>query len=306
MAFLIFSGATSLTAPEIAVALHIQCGRELPRNGTEIIINYGAGNFNVPTGTRKVINHPQYMKNKLSMLQHLKNIDRVSIPKFCTPDRLNQAIRDGTLKFPIIGRTTMHQAGGGFWLCLSKRVADWAIEHGASYFQQWKDIKTEYRVHVFGNEDLGVYKKVLRQNPKDDFCRMVTEEVLGEREGLRAEDINHIIKKAVKHFVNPDFNIRSLHRGWKFVKDENPPRNLVTMAINAVKSTKLDFAAVDMMLLEDNTAEVIELNTGPGMDVGGPIFNKYVEKFRIEVTKPLPQPKRILTTRGTRLRKRIL
>jgi len=289
MAFLIFSGPTSITAPEIATALRINCGRTLPNTAPDVIINYGAGTFTVPRGTRRVINHPQYLRNKYSMLEHLNNCRNVTIPPFCKVEQIGREI-GRSLNFPIIGRTNMHQAGGGYWLCLSQRTVDWARNHGANYFQQWKDIKTEYRVHVFGNRAIGVYKKVLRENPKDDFCRLIAKEICeeGNYNGVNEQTVKDILKKGVKHCTNPDFNIRSLHRGWRFQRDTNAPNVVTNMAIAAVNHSGLDFAAVDMMLLDNNTAAVIELNTGPGMDVGGEAFNAYIACFRTALTTPAP------------------
>ena len=286
MAFLLFSNATSITGPQIAAELRINCGRNLPRQAPDIIINYGAGSFTVPIRTRTIINHPRHMKNKLEMLRLMDGLAAVNVPKFVNAHDVHNALRRNILKDPIIGRTNMHQAGGGYWLCLANRVVDWALQRGAQYFQQWVDIKNEYRVHVFNGDAIIVHKKILRTDPKDEFCINLAREIREERNDIPLQDIISILKTAMKHVTNPDFNIRSLHRGWKFVRDNNPPNSIIRMAIASVNASGLDFGAVDMMQLNNNSASFIELNTGPGLDVGGGAFNAYIARFRTLLNNP--------------------
>jgi hypothetical protein len=252
------------------------------------------------------------MKNKLDMLKLMDETRNIKVPHFVPAQDVKTALRRNRLNYPIIGRTNMHQAGGGYWLCNSERVVDWALERGAHYFQQWVDIKNEYRVHVFNGEALLIYKKVLRTNPKDEFCDNLAREIIEERNDLSLDDTVMILRKAMRHVTNPDFNIRSLHRGWRFTRDNNSPNSIVQMAIASVNASGLNFGAVDMMQLNNNSAAFIELNTGPGLDVGGGAFNAYIAKFREIINNPRRNttaftinPRARVTNRtGGRLRRR--
>jgi hypothetical protein len=235
------------------------------------------------------------------MLSHLSNFNSINIPVFVPANQVRDALRTGRLRFPIVGRSLQHQAGSGYWLCLSNRVVEWALRSGASYFQQWEDIDKEYRVHVFRNQALGCYKKVLRENPVDDLGRTIAREIIDDVPNLNEEQIMKVVKKTARHMTNPDFNIRSLHRGWRFSAVDPPPTAVVNMAIAAVRESGLDFGAVDMMRLDDSTVKFIELNTGPGMDVGSRIFNNYVSSFQRVINNPTPQ----IITRQRQRRRRV-
>ena len=299
MAFMLYSGATSLTAPELAAKLKINCGRRLPTIPPDVIINYGAGSYIVPLKTKRFINHPKYIVNKLGMLD-LLNKD-IPIPSFCRAADVKKHLESGKIKYPIIGRTMMHQAGSGFFLCLSDQVVDYALRAGAAYFQQWENILQEYRVHVFQGKPIGAYKKVIRNNPKEEFCNLIIKEIYDDDFNLSPDDIRLVLQKALRHFSLPDFNIRSLHRGWRFTYVEDPPQDIINVAIKATNKSGLDFGAVDMMLTQDG-AKFIELNTGPGLEVNGTMFNSYVSNFAKIITE-LPK-ERTKTLLKAKLRKK--
>lgn len=126
--------------------------------------------------------------------------------------------------FPILGRNARHARGTDIKLCLQKR--DYARPR--DFYTQYIPTKREFRVHVVGNEVVRVQGKYL------DFP---------ER------------KKAW---------IRNYESGYRF---RNPRLRLhserLQAAVTAVSAIGLDFGAVDLIIGDDNSTYILEVNTAP-------------------------------------------
>lgn len=277
--FLLYSSHTSLTAPRLAQELNIPCGTS-PR-AANLIIAYGAGSgWTVPAGAH-VINHPNSIRNKLQTLDVLKRAN-VDVAPFAAAAGVREALRRGTLSYPIIGRRMVHQSGSGFFLCMNDLDLAIALNQGAAYFQNKENISVEYRVHVLGNTAPVVYKKELRGNPATDLIREVTEETVQiyPRAGVNTDAFQWALRRMTKRMTLPDLQIRSTSRGWYFRQISAPESLVTTRALAAIRAMGMDFGAVDVMKLINNRVKVIEINSGPGMDIGGLTFRTYVSKFR--------------------------
>ena len=93
--------------------------------------------------------------------------------------------------------------------------------------------RDEYRVHIFQGEAIDIQQK------RKSFSR-------------------HTISNGIRNHAS----------GWVYTRDNcNPPSELVTASIEAVKLLGLDFGAVDIgHRIRDNKFFVFEINTAPGLE----------------------------------------
>jgi glutathione synthase/RimK-type ligase-like ATP-grasp enzyme len=295
-----YSGATDITGKALAEALECEGGRNKPSN-KDIIIGWGTKtDRDVDLGRAKVLNHPNVIKlnrNKLSTLNLLysdRNLKPSISPYFMAND-ISAAIRSqGQNIFPLIGRSKYHQGGKGLWLCLTKDHVEQAKTAGAEYFQKYIDIKTEYRLHIFGENIIYAQKKV--ENPSIEGWTNQKKEKINDyaeknNATLDGTTVDFVISIFAKEAVLPDRIVRSNKRGWKFssVALSSLPSSLKDVAIKSLKCIGLDFGAVDCAIDNSNTPFIIEVNTGPGLQ--GTSFSKYVEAFRNAIAEfQRPEP----------------
>lgn len=135
-------------------------------------------------------------------------------------------------EYPCIARTRKHLKGKGFWYCKNPLQMGLAIIKGARYFSSLYPKFNEYRVHVGHGMVLLVSKKV------------------GDKE---------------KHLI---WNYNNGFR-YKTVRWNDYRKDVVKLAIEAVKIAGLDFGAVDIMtdpiLPSLPPAVVLEINTAPAL-----------------------------------------
>jgi len=307
-----YSGATDITGRALGEALNILGVREKPTPAAnDITICWGVKTDRDHTLAGKILNHPNAIRKNRNKLEALKlmaadtNLTS-SIAKFVASGAIQTEINANRMHYPIVGRKSHHQGGKGFWLCLNKGHVDAAIADGADYFQQFINIVTEYRVHVFCGEVIYAVKKVENVN-EDSWTAYrrdkITDYAQKNNISINNDTVNHVLKIMFKEAQLPNRLIRSNHQGWKFssVSIANLPAALKNAAIRAVKTVGLDFAAVDCALDEANHPWIIECNSGPGLD--GTTLEKYVEAFRnkiIAMETPVAKPAPRETTAGNK------
>ena len=171
-----YSGPTDITGKALAESLEMEGGKTKPTDA-DIVICWGCKTTNdVNFRNEKVINHPNNIRdnrNKWKTLQKLMLDDNMSnkVAIACTSDNVLQYISSERIKLPLIGRTNMHQSGKGFWLCPTVTLVKDAISKGAQYFQEFIDIDTEYRLHVFDSEIIYAQKKVTSENSTVEWIK---------------------------------------------------------------------------------------------------------------------------------------
>lgn len=287
-----FSGATDVTGQALADALGLTGTKSKPRsirNG-DIIVGWGAKtDAAVRLDNATVLNHPDKIRanrNKVHTLGSLygNRATKSAIAAFCTANEVMDLIdrRRSDVKLPLVGRTNFHQGGKGFWLCMNKQHVTKAISDGAQYFQNYIDIKDEYRLHVAFGSVIYAVKKV--ENPTDaGWIAQRKEKVLEyaqkSNRNMDESTMDYILGLLVKEAVLPDRIVRSNKRGWKFsgVQLNNVSDALKTMAVKSVEVIGLDFGAVDCAIGLDNNPYLIEINSGPGLQ--GTALQKYVVAF---------------------------
>jgi len=288
--YIFYSGATDVTGKKLQETLDIVGGSVVPKTDKRVIIGWGAktkDSLHFKAGVT-VLNHPDRIRdnrNKLRTLETLKKA-KVAVADFADADKVKDALKKGTLSFPLIGRTKFHQGGKEFWLCLTQGQLDDAKTKGAQYFQGYIPIKDEYRLHIFGDSLLYAAKKVQRDNMAEAF-----EEQFGEKIGNAAEKGKKELDKNTMKFVlgqvankvqpSADMIIRSNTRGWKFSHVKTVPNGLLEEAKKALKAVGLDFGGVDCCVDEDGKIWIIEINSGPGLE--GSTFEVYVKAFKDKI-----------------------
>jgi glutathione synthase/RimK-type ligase-like ATP-grasp enzyme len=306
-----YSGATDKTGKALVDALKISGGTEKP-TGMEVIIGWGTKTSKdvAPlTGTKVILNHPNQVRrnrNKYSALMAM-SAAKIAVADFVSAGGVLDALnnKDGKIKLPLVGRSSFHQGGQDFWLCLTKNHVAMAIQNGADYFQNFIDIKDEYRLHIMDGQLIYAQKKTIRDNMAEAFIEQTIDNVknAAERKGTKLDDATlklaaeQLSKKQQGH---ADMIIRSNTRGYRFVsvKEGSVNKDLLIEAKGALNALELQFGAVDCCIDTEGKAWVIEVNTGPGLD--GASFDVYKAKFAELLDKALNPPKKVIVKTGVK------
>lgn len=295
-----YSSATDITGQALAEALEgVSGSRSKPARLTagDIVIGWGAktdADVSFGNGVH-VLNHPNKIKANRDKLEALTKMAgnrnlAASIAKFCAANIVIRELdrRSATIKLPVVGRTKYHQGGTGFWLCLTKQHIQKAIDDGAAYFQNYIDIKDEYRLHVaFGNVIYAVKK--LENATEAGWTNQRKEKIAdyNQKNNWNLDDntIDRVLALLYKEASLPDRIVRSNKRGWKFssVRLENVTTPMKNAAKKAVEVMELDFGAVDCAIGNDDNPYIIEINSGPGLQ--GTARDKYIEAFRAKISE---------------------
>jgi glutathione synthase/RimK-type ligase-like ATP-grasp enzyme len=208
----------------VNLAFHLQnCegGYEIPED-CNFLVNYGRGNM--PNADL----NPHLIGNKLTQLKVFRD-NGLQIPDFY-PINWNVSRH---YHYPLIARKYFHTKGKdaiflktrGSW---RKRLRRVATRH---YFVKYIPKAEEFRVHVCGEEVIGISTKV----PFED-------------------EVQHP-------------HIWSRDRGWGQV-DYNGPHaeKLCELGVKALKALKYDFGAVDIFLGKDGKFYLLEVNSAPRLN----------------------------------------
>lgn len=286
-AYIWYSGATDVTGQNLAKELGIDSGRNKPKN-KRIVIGWGAKTDKDIVGTGLantiVLNHPNYIKNnrnKLTTLSCLKK-EGITVADFAKAEDIMHVLATANHIFlPLVGRTKYHQGGKGFWLCLTKAHVENAIKEGAQYFQNYIDIKDEYRLHIFDGKPIYAVKKVKRNNMEEAFINQHAEKIQNvankNDKKLDKDTMSYVLGRLAKENKNADMIVRSNNKGWKFSHIKGVDKDMESLAIKALKAVNLDFGAVDCCMDANSKPWIIEINSGPGLQ--GSTLKTWVEVF---------------------------
>ena len=153
---------------------------------------------------------------------------------------------------PVIGRTSYHRKGRGFWFCKTSRDLQRATDAGATHFLEFIPQTREYRVHTF-------IKARHREIPSKE----------------RTADHYVSIKVSEKVWqgdTQPDPNEPQKNHefGWTFLGQQNRRAEELDVvryaAKQAIASLGMDFGAVDVMYkLRTKQPFVLEVNSTPSL-----------------------------------------
>lgn len=136
-------------------------------------------------------------------------------------------------KFPALARKLHGYGGTDIVPVFQPDEIPWRIKAGWTWFSSYIPVAEEYRVWVFQDEVLDVYRKVM---------------------------------------VRPDefkFIGRNFRNGFDFELCQTPPADASHVGELVLKSLKYDFAAIDMLRGTDGLIYVLETNSAPGVIKSG-------------------------------------
>lgn len=218
--------------------------RYKPKPG-DTIINWGCGEGFPQNllGVCRVLNNPAAVAvatNKLKFFRHV-GTEKVSVVNWYT-DR--DVARELTTTGEVIVCRTKLQGSSGEGIVLAT-TPDEVV--AAPLYTVYKKKKSEWRVHISGEEVIFIQEKVRKKDVPD-------------------EEVNWLIRNHSNGFVFAH-------------KDRNPPACVVEQAGAAVAALGLDFGAVDVIFnSHENKAYVLEVNCAPGLE--GETLERYAQSFK--------------------------
>lgn len=300
--FIWYSGATDMTGKTLADKLGIDGDRTKPK-GKKLVIGWGTKtkeDTTLPAGML-VLNHPNRIRSNRNKFTTLRTLGPKMTAAFVDANAVLTSLADAksVINLPLVGRTNYHQGGKGFWICLTLSHVRNAIDEGAQYFQNYIDIKDEYRLHVFGDKVIYAQKKVKRTNLEEAYVAQRVEKITNiankNDKKLDKNTLDYALGRLAKEHSAVDMIVRSNRKGWKFSHVKSVDKVMEKQAIDALKAVGLDFGAVDCCLDTDGKPWVIEINSGPGLD--GSTLATYVDVFEAKLKELMTPPAPVRETR---------
>lgn len=165
----------------------------------------------------------------------------VNTPTLYTKAEAFDAVEDT----PIIGRTSYHQEGSGFFFCETREQVRNAISNGATHFLEYIEDAREFRVHIVNGYSIKISEKHKRFDADAD------------------------------EFVEDS---------WTYPRKFKRKISLRKVAKEATDSLGLDFGAVDILYKKIDgqpTFFVLEVNTCPCLtDGNSDTLERYVRAFQ--------------------------
>lgn len=189
-----------------------------------------------------ILNKPIAVENAVNKERALTILKAKDIPTpLVSESEARTAILSGS---KIVGRTTYHSKGRGFYMCATVASIDRAKRLGATHFLTYIDDALEFRVHIIKGKSIKVSQKVFP-------------------EGLEANRRNHRFGAT-----------------FEYPHDFSHKKTLRRIAKEAVEALELDFGAVDLLYTEEGGFYVLEVNTAACLtDETSDTLDRYVTEF---------------------------
>lgn len=162
----------------------------------------------------------------------------------------SQDIAQGDL--PVIGRTSYHHKGEGFWFCKTSRDLQRAAKGGATHFLEFVPRTREYRVHAFIKER---HRELPgKEREADHYASVKISEKVWQGKGE----------------PNPNEPQKNHEFGWTFLGQQKRRAEELDVvryaAKQAIAALGMDFGAVDVMYkLRTKEPFVLEVNSTPSL-----------------------------------------
>ena len=206
------------------------------------VINWGSADVPAWSHRCRMLNHPDYVKLascKLSFFETmgLQNVD-LTPPWTIDREEAQEWLDDDKV---VVERHVLNGHGG---IGIRIRNPGDELRHAPLYVQYIKKA-SEYRVHMFGGQEIDIQRKV-------------------KREG--AEPV--------------DWHVRNLDNGFVYQRwGIEPNAQILEAAEKAMEASGLLFGGVDVVWNERHQrAYVLEINTAPGLE--GQTVDSYASAFR--------------------------
>jgi len=153
---------------------------------------------------------------------------------------------------PVIGRTSYHKKGQGFWFCKTQQDLARAADRGATHFLEFVSNTREYRVHTFIK---GKYQTLpVEERTADHYVSVKVSEKVWQGKGT-------------PNSAEPQKNHQF---GWIFLGQQNRRGEELDVvrysAKQAIATLGMDFGAVDVMYkLRTKQPFVLEVNSSPSL-----------------------------------------
>lgn len=233
MLTLMYHRSTSITGRALARMLGLQPRRRY-HSGDIVVVRWGSSTH---ADMEYAINSAESIRTAANSIRSLIAMHTAEVPtlEFYREIPLDESV------YPILGRRLYHRAGLDIVWCNTPTEAELSDRY---YFTRYTQIDIEFRVHVFGDEVIRIFKKV-----------------------PRTTDAHNMIRTS------------KLGWGYKRVSLSNYPLGQ-TIAVNAVKSLGLIFGGVDIGWSRDKREYVVfEVNTGPSLNTVS--LRYYAERFAV-------------------------
>lgn len=153
---------------------------------------------------------------------------------------------------PLVGRTSYHQKGEGFWFCKTMKDVRNAVASGATHFLEFISSTREYRVHTFiSGKHLDT---PLDKRTADHYVSTKISEKVWQGEGA----------------PNPEEPQKNHEFGWSFLGPQDRRAEELDVvryaAKQAIAALGIDFGAVDVMYrIRNKCPYVLEVNSTPSL-----------------------------------------
>jgi len=179
--------------------------------------------------------------NKRTALYRMAEHD-VPTPTLYTSLEARRAVLEGV---SVIGRTSYHTRGSGFWYCTTEQQVIDARSAGATHFMEFIEAPREFRVHIVKGNSIKISEKHKTYNPET-----------GEFE----------------------------EGSWTYPERFKRKISLRTVAKSATDALELDFGAVDILYKKiDGEPKffVLEVNCAPNLteSTNNDTLERYVRAF---------------------------
>lgn len=168
------------------------------------------------------------------------------------PELFRRAQSVRTSDLPVIGRTSYHRKGNGFWFCKTKTDVERAARQGATHFLEMVPNTREYRVHTFIK---GKYRELPpEERTPDHYVSIKVSEKVWQGGGK----------------PNPEEPQKNHEFGWVFLGQQNRRAEELDVvrysAKQAIAALGIDFGAVDVMYaIRTKQPYVLEVNSTPSL-----------------------------------------
>lgn len=231
--------------------------RRLPPPGSTII-NWGrsAKGIDFYVKDYRWINDPYSISLSSNKLRSFKCFEQNGVRT--VPFTESFEVAEGWLRAgdTVVARTMLTgHSGQGIVMCSDWETLD---NHRCALYTKYLPDYKEYRVHVFGNEVRHVAKKL-----------KLSSESVRER-GL---DLS-----------NADYRIKNTDNGYIFAtRGVNIPERFKEVCINAIRSVRLDFGCVDLLVSPGgDSCYVLETNSAPNIkgQTTSEVYGRYFKQLQ--------------------------
>ena len=212
--------------------------KRLRRTEMDVIINVGNSKGFIPIGNPPIVNHPS--KIRISANKRMART-RFKARKIQAPTLWFSYKDIPKHEYPVVGRTTYHMKGKGFWFCRNRAEAKAAYMYGATHFIKFIKNTREFRAHVFAT--------TIAPKSKRDFV------------------VAKLSEKLMSEHTDTDV-IKNHEHGYKFLAPKKMTaqmrQDLLSLAIEAIYRFGLHYGGVDIVYSKHTLKPyVLEINTTP-------------------------------------------